>query len=397
MSANAVNRISVEEQRGYDNYQQHLREVSRVSGVPVAPAPLEVWLDREHFTRDFSEGRALAGGLASDPLGRRRGAQDESTIARMDKLISEWVRANQVGVQPATIVNLSPLQLQGSGPLTSDIVIPPCPPGQMSVRRVIPAPTSVTDMKYSWRDERDDNWSPVLWYPIQLARDFEEQYYSKGGVVIYSGDFDPLESPKVMEAIKEAEKRMILYAKEQWRDAMHQWNSPNRTGARNINVLHRAYAQILLDRRVFTDVPPWFDATPETKGQGSPCPGCGNHPPKAAYKCPTCAYIIDPRAAYENMEIDEANTALARLTRDVLEELGVSGYVTETFEERKERIKNRGIAPPSHSMYADPLVVVEPEGDSEDDETIQQEGEGHMTKAQRKAFRKAAAEAAKKQ
>lgn len=320
-------------------------------------------------------------------IGRRRGAQDEMTAARMEKLVSEYSRARQVGMMPATILNLSPLQLRGPGVLNSHIVIEPCPRGKLYTRYVIPAPTTIGDMSVSWRDERDDNWSPVIQYPIQLARDFEQQYWSKGGVVVFQGDHDPAEDSKAMAAIADSKARMIGYGREKWRDAMHQWNSPNRSGARNIDVMHRAYAQLLIDEGVFSDIPPWFDATPETKGLGEKCPRCQTAPHAGAYMCPSCAFILDPRVAYENMEIDETHTALQRLSRDVLNELGISAMVVETQEERKARIASRGLAP---------IITAEPDIDDSDDDdedlpvAAETPGAPQMTKAERRAARRAA-------
>lgn len=341
----------------YHNYETHC---ATIGASPCSQEDYEARVIAGQAFPGIAEAAAAATNHPVLQKSRRAHGMDEMTANRMDKLVAEWTRALRIGIRAATILNMSPLQLRGPGIHTSHIVIPPCPSGQMFLRYVVSPPKSLGEMQTSWRDERDDVWSPVLHHPIELAEDFNQQYYNSGGVVVFEGDHDPMEDPRVRQLIEESDTRLIAQAREQWRDAQHQWNSPNRSGARNIGTTHRAYCQLLLDRRIYTDIPPWFDATPETKNQSAvKCGRCSVYPDKDSWMCKNCGYVIDPYRAYTEMEIDESDNSLKRLTRVQLEELGISRFVLETQDERRLRIAAGGEAP----VWQDPA----PEAEAGDD------------------------------
>lgn len=274
---------------------------------------------------------------APDPLGRRRGI-DEATVRRLDKLMALEARLKVMGVQPATVINMLPFELRVYHPLMYDIVCPAKPAGR---------PYSVTvirEHRIAWRDEGDDNYTPVEFVPIVLAREFEQQHYNQGGVVIYIGDGEKY--PPAVEAerneelrsrIKDAQFRLIGFAREKKREADSEWNTPNRQGARNINETHRQCVALLFDLGEVSEKPPWMDLTKEEAGLGAKCPRCKVVTNQGAYMC-TCGFILDPREAFEQNEIDLENPALARLPRAVLEDMGISENVSETTEERRKRL-----------------------------------------------------------
>lgn len=267
--------------------------------------------------------------------GRSRQGIDEQTLRRLDKLVTLDRRLRRQGIRPATILNMNPYMLHVNGVLHSDLDVAPCPKGRPYSMRVI------RDYKYDWRDETDDNWSPVEFVPIVLADEFTEQYRAHGGVVVFEGDgerINPLEVPAIVEMMKEAEQAQIAFARIKVREANNEWNTPNRQGARNIDDIHRALAWLLHDK-TGQELPEWIEKIPGQMGLGDPCPRCKTVPKSGAYACPSCGFIIDPVQAYEMGEITEDNPAMLRLSRAKLEELGVSELIEENLEERKARVK----------------------------------------------------------
>jgi hypothetical protein len=292
---------------------------------------------RRSFSTAFSNVAPDPSALTTDnPLGRRRGV-DEMTIRRMEKLLSLEHRLKVTGVQPATILNMNPYPLRVNGVLLDDIVVPPCPKGRPYSLHVI------REHRISWRDEQDDNWTPVESVPIILAREFESTYYSQGGVVIFQGDGERanfLEDPTIKQRLNEAKVRLIAHAWKQKRDADGEWNSPNRIGARNINEIHRALVNLLLNEGEISpdDRPVWLERTRAEANLGAACQRCKADTKQDAMMCAACGFILDPRQAYELGEIDEENPALMRLSRKVLDEMSLSEFVTENLEEKKARM-----------------------------------------------------------
>jgi hypothetical protein len=292
---------------------------------------------RRNFATAFSNVAPDPSALTPDnPLGRRRGV-DEMTIRRMEKLISLEHRLQVTGVQPATILNMNPYPLRVNGVLLDDIIVPPCPKGRPYSMLVI------RQHRISWRDEQDDNWTPVESVPIILAREFESTYYGQGGVVIFQGDGERthfLNDETIQQRIKDAKVRLIAWAWKQKRDADSEWNSPNRVGARNINEIHRALVNLLLNEGEISpdDRPVWLERTRAEANLGVACQRCKADTKQDAYMCAACGFILDPRQAYELGEISEEDPALRRLSRKELDELNLSEFVQENLEERKARV-----------------------------------------------------------
>jgi hypothetical protein len=182
---------------------------------------------RRSFATAFSNVAPDPSALTPDnPLGRRRGV-DEMTIRRMEKLISLEHRLQVTGVQPATILNMNPYPLRVNGVLLDDIIVPPCPKGRPYSMLVI------RQHRISWRDEQDDNWTPVESVPIILAREFESTYYGQGGVVIFQGDGERDQLPQRRDhqaADQGCQGEIDRLGVEAEARCRQRWNSPNRVG-----------------------------------------------------------------------------------------------------------------------------------------------------------------------
>jgi hypothetical protein len=133
---------------------------------------------------------------------------------------------------------------------------------------------------------------------------------------------------------------LIAWAWKQKRDADSEWNSPNRVGARNINEIHRALVNLLLNEGEISpdDRPVWLERTRAEANLGVACQRCKADTKQDAYMCAACGFILDPRQAYELGEISEEDPALRRLSRKELDELNLSEFVEENLEERKARV-----------------------------------------------------------
>jgi hypothetical protein len=144
----------------------------------------------------------------------------------------------------------------------------------------------------------------------------------------------------IKQRINDAKVRLIAWAWKQKRDADSEWNSPNRIGARNINEIHRALVNLLLNEGEISpdDRPVWLERTRAEANLGAACQRCKADTKQDAMMCAACGFILDPRQAYELGEIDEENPALMRLSRKVLDEMNLSEFVTENLEEKKARM-----------------------------------------------------------
>ena len=57
--------------------------------------------------------------------------------------------------------------------------------------------------------------------------------------------------------------------------------------------------------------------------------------------CPSCAYVLDPTAAFEQGDIGIDDTALTRLDRKQLKEMGISELIDETVVERNLKLRKK--------------------------------------------------------
>ncbi len=181
-------------------------------------------------------------------------------------------------------------------------------------------------------------------HPIQMADAFVEEYRSFGGVVEILGSldgYDPMADPLIRPSIDAARERMYAWAQGVVRDAESLWNSQGGAQKNAIVDHHRACAQILFDTGRLGKLPEWMRLEPSAHELAKPCPVCRVTPKKGAALCVSqgCNYVLDPAAAFHLGMIDETSPVLERLTRLEVEELGISGFVAETADEKPARLK----------------------------------------------------------
>lgn len=310
--------------------------------------------ERESFATVFGGNIPVAGGDQSNafvnaspqasnvgPVGRRRGAMDEQTIAYIRKVEAIEGRLKQTGIVPVTLLNMNPYELKLNSVLIGDIVIPPAPKGR---------PYSVTvlkEVRFDSCEGTDGDNFPVEVHPIQQAREFEKAHWGHGGLMIYKGDGskeDPAltlkKDPALQRNFEEAYQRMIGYMREQVIEATSWYNSPNAIEKKAIQDKHRDFAMILHDQ-TGEELPPWVQKQPGKFGLGKACEVCGTVPNSTAFICPNCGEVLDPEKAFFEMKIDRTHQALAKLSRAKLNEMGITkDDIPETKEERAAAAKS---------------------------------------------------------
>lgn len=304
-------------------------------------------MEREAFSSEFP-GVVPAGAVPLDDNGRAMGSPQvrdnisESHLKYLVRVQGMEYRLRMQGVPPATILNLNPYQLKVNSTLMGDIVVPACKQGE---------PYSITvirDHRVSREEGVEGDANPIPWVPIILAREFAETYHNNGGVVIYQGNGmveAPEDTMKKDPALKrnfeDCKLRQIVWMREKFREANNEFNTPNRSGARNINEIHRACAALLHDRGLIAEMPAWMDKIPGQHGLGTQCPQCKSIPQSGAEICPNCAFVLDPQAAFERGTIPVEDISLTRLDRKVLVKMGISELIDETVSERNDRLRKK--------------------------------------------------------
>lgn len=271
-----------------------------------------------------------------DPRGIRKGQVSDAVVKRMNKVLSLENTLSRMGVPPCTIVNLNPYELHIDAPHLDHIRVPACPPGR---------PYSVYVVRkhsVAWNDEGEDNWSPLPILPAQIGDEFARHYFKNGGVFAYDGDgskVPPASNEALKEKITEAKQRQYAYAEAKVAEANAMWNTTNHEQAKAITPeIHCALAKVLHDERG-DELPAWVNRKPGEYGLGTKCRNCSAIPPTAAVICPNCGDVLDPEKAYMENRIGENHFALARLSREKLESLGITkDHIPETNEERAARI-----------------------------------------------------------
>lgn len=278
--------------------------------------------------------------------GRARNAQFDGLRASMEN------RHRATGIDPATILNFSPIPLIVNSPMTELRV------------RIKPAPAAGAGSDlfsfHTWHNpsievmQLGDNISqPWDYMPIQLAQAFMDEYREMGGVVMFKGipDEETLARPDVVAMIAEARETMYVWMRTKVEEANAEWNSPNHQGAKNIVTLHRECALCLKEQGLIDNMPEWVTEARKLTDVAKKCPSCALLPAIGAVRC-ACGYILDPAKAYLIGDINEEDASLERLTRLEVEELGISAYVSETRDERPQRLKSGGAKPMSRAQYS---------------------------------------------
>src|SRR5436305_4382084 len=222
----------------------------------------------------------------------------------------------------ASIVNLMPFALNVNGVLHGRLAgpdgnqVPECPVGQRYVHKVISEP------QWDVRDEgagmdNVDNYTPVIWFPMDLAHDYEKEFLERmgvGGVLIYEGRQRPegAQFEKLLENARKARNRWLL---RKVQEAEGEWADTSGRGRKNITELHRKAAEVLLYDKVLKHQPAWLLAVNAEGGATpDPCPGCGAVPDARTIICKACNYVYRPLDAYKATMIGYDHVAMERLT-----------------------------------------------------------------------------------
>jgi hypothetical protein len=247
------------------------------------------------------------------------------------------MRHEATGIQPATILNFLPIPLVVNSPMSALRV------------RIAPAPLEGDGFSFHvWHDpaiecmERGEGIrQPWDFHPIQLAKAFVDEYSEFGGIVVFRGlpTEEYLGRPEVARLIADAKEKMRGWMLVKVEEANGEWNTVNRSGARNIVELHRTCAARLKDLGVIDQLPEWITEARQLKDVAKKCFVCQSIPKPGALECLECHTILDPAKAYIAGLIQENDPALERLTRAEVEALGISLFVAETVDERDARVK----------------------------------------------------------
>lgn len=271
------------------------------------------------------------------PSGLKNKSNDAKQVDFINKLVSSQARIAQIGQQPVTIINLNPYTLMVCHPLFDGLTVQAIKDGNEFSALVI------KDVKYEVDTGLDHNHTPIEFWPISLANEFENQYRDKGGVFFLKGDIE--KNPELANTSEfkakyaAALEQLYIYAFKMKVSADAEWNRPNRSGRSNIHAQHRMMVRILYRAKKIAKLPDWEDALIASDDIMPDCPSCKSELKRGAYMCGTCGRISDPIAAFKDGRITENDVCLERLTRAQVESLGVSAFVAETSDEAPARLK----------------------------------------------------------
>jgi hypothetical protein len=202
--------------------------------------------------------------------------------------------------------------------------------------------------------------------PIMLAKEFEAVYMPQGGVFAFIGKPEDVENPnwehkETWEALK---KRAITYMESMHREARQYWDQKTHYAVREP---HRASIRRLHHLGYIKELPAELDKQRDTAVEYPVCGKCQlRQDSPHAIQCQRlgCGWIIDPERAYKNNVIAEDDSALERLTRAQVKELGISAYVAETSDEKPVRLQ-MGLAKPKSEAV---MRLLEQEAELEEEE-----------------------------
>jgi hypothetical protein len=272
-----------------------------------------------------------------DPLGRKPKGSTPQEVAYLQRLLSSQARIDMMPKMPVTVVNLNPYNLVVNHPLFSGLTVKACVDGKRYSALVI------RDVKYQVDQGLDRNHVPVEFWPIQLAHEFSTQYEEKGGVFHIHGDLEKnpelAHTSKFKASMQAAESALIVFCRKLKQTADNEWNTPNRSGARNIHPSHRQAAKMLFERKLLSKLPDWMEGNVDLADVTDDCFVCKANTKKGQLVC-ACSNVLDPFNAFKAGAIDELHYSLERLTRAQVQELGISAYVAETSDEKPARLKS---------------------------------------------------------
>lgn len=288
-------------------------------------------LDARHI--HTVQGRTVVFG-EYDP-GKARGRAQDPEFETV--LTSMKARHAKTGIQPATVINMLPLPLVVNSPMHA----------LRSVRIAACMGANMDFVAHTWEECAievryigEGVNQPWEFLPIQLADAFEAEYYAFGGVVAIVGlpTEENLSKPENAEKLLSCLERMYVWMMGKIVEANGFWNSPQHSAAAAIVDVHRVCATRMFEIGKIPELPSWIQPVRDQSAIEAKCPTCGVIPETGAVKCVTCNEILNPVAAFQNGTITEEHEALERLTREEVEELGISAFVAETVDEKPKRL-----------------------------------------------------------
>jgi hypothetical protein len=290
------------------------------------------------------------GAINHEALGRRVDKQYERNLASTKGRIAAY------GVTTATVVNFLPIRL------VSDACLDPLkyPTFKLEGPKDGQQYTTAHFDECFFEPTRvgiDSPLIPIDQHPIVLAKSLSDA--NDKGVMSFLGIPADIEDP-AWRARKSTEQqhggRTYGQVFEQTRVDAIEWMMRHLEAGDDLDRLdkptthpQKASARRLHWLGIIKELPKWVQKTVDLKQQVPICPNCQSRSSFGASTCttPNCGYIINPRKAYEIGAIPESDPSLERLTRAVVTEMGISDYVAETIEEKKERLKTGGMKPKS--------------------------------------------------
>lgn len=325
-------------------------------GTTLADTPPEVTAEREAAQASSPDAKAIGGVSERITYGGRTveiGAIDHKKMGRPTDPQYERNRAsvqsrlNQVGVSHATVVSFLPIVLHTDSLLG---------PSKASNGKIGPPKDKEDYATFTFKEAfiepgRRGADSPLLatdWHPIQMANEFPKLYPQ--GVFAFRGIAADLEDPEWLKRTSNEEghfgqtyqqifdqTRKMAIA---WMQEHLRYGNERERQKQEPTLPQKAAARRLLHLGYIKEMPKWVEQQRDTGVKIPVCPKCQKPSEPGAPSCTNagCGYIIDPRKAYEISAIGEDHQSLERLTRADVKEMGISDYVAETIDEKKDRL-----------------------------------------------------------
>lgn len=296
----------------------------------------------------YGETSRPVGAINHEALGRRVDKQYERNLASTKGRIAAY------GVTTASVISFLPIML------LSDSVLDPLKRARIRPPQDGEAYTTYYFDECFFEPTRlgiDSPLIPIDQHPIVLAQEFSK--INNHGVMSFLGipaDIEDLKWRQKKSTEEQHHGQTYGQVYEATRVAAIEWMNRHVEAGDDLERLGSAttHTQKASARRLFylgiiKDLPKWVQKTVDLKKEVPTCPNCLVRASHGAATCvtPNCGYIINPRKAYEIGAIPESDPALERLTRAQVQEMGISDYVAETIEEKKERLKLGGTKPMS--------------------------------------------------
>ncbi|HZR30086.1 MAG TPA: hypothetical protein VFA71_15010 [Terriglobales bacterium] len=250
----------------------------------------------------------------------------------------------QGGIKPATILNLSPFDLQVHSGLIN-YTIPGAKEGQqfahLTVTNVLTYPIYKGNTEMS--DKRiKAEWDVKAILPIEQLMEFHRSYsadlgfegVAQGGIVVFEGDASALKDKNAVVRVPryhyEGQDRYLVYSEEPLADLILSADEQLRTRAlteihvaqgyydqgdaqrRNIGRTEHMWADFALRRKWINAAPVWRHTQIRVEDS---CEKCGKQYVSKTGVC-SCGYVRHPLIAFKNGEIGADHVRMDTLTTD---------------------------------------------------------------------------------